>query len=106
MAENLPQALAIYADVLRRPHLPEDQLEASRLAMLQELRAVEDEPAQKVMIEAAAAALSRAVGPARPKANRRPWKRPRSTTSARRSRAVIVPTGRSSAWRATWIGRG
>ena len=46
-----PQALAIYADVLRRPHLPEDQLEAGRLAMLQELRAVEDEPAQKVMME-------------------------------------------------------
>ena len=51
LAENLPQALAIYADALRRPHLPEDQLEAGRLAMLQELRAVEDEPAQKVMIE-------------------------------------------------------
>jgi predicted Zn-dependent peptidase len=51
MADNLPQALAIYADVLRRPHLPADQLEASRLAMIQELRAVEDEPAQKVMIE-------------------------------------------------------
>ncbi len=50
LAENLPQALAIYADVLRRPHLPEDQLEAGRLAMLQELRAVEDEPSQKVMI--------------------------------------------------------
>ena len=49
--KNLPQALAIYADVLRRPHLPDDQLEAGRLAMLQELRAVEDEPAQKVMIE-------------------------------------------------------
>ena len=52
LAENLPKALAIYADVLRRPHLPADQqLEASRLAMLQELRAVEDEPSQKVMIE-------------------------------------------------------
>jgi predicted Zn-dependent peptidase len=51
LAENLSPALAIYADLLRRPHLPADQLEASRLAMLQELRAVEDEPAQKVMIE-------------------------------------------------------
>lgn len=51
LAENLPQALAVYADVLRQPHLPADQLEAGRLAMLQELRAVEDEPAQKVMIE-------------------------------------------------------
>ncbi len=51
LAENLPAALAIYADLLRRPHLPADQLEAGRLAMLQELRAVEDEPSQKVMIE-------------------------------------------------------
>jgi len=51
LAENLPAALTIFADVLRRPHLPEDQLEAGRLAMLQELRAVEDEPAQKVMLE-------------------------------------------------------
>jgi predicted Zn-dependent peptidase len=51
LAENLPKALAIYADVLRRPHLPDDQIEAGRLAMIQELRAVEDEPAQKVMIE-------------------------------------------------------
>ncbi|MEN6459532.1 MAG: pitrilysin family protein [Thermoguttaceae bacterium] len=51
LAENLPATLAIYADVLRRPHLPDDQVEAGRLAMLQELRAVEDEPSQKVMIE-------------------------------------------------------
>ncbi|MHC4181161.1 MAG: M16 family metallopeptidase, partial [Planctomycetota bacterium] len=51
VAENLPNALAIYADMLLRARLPADQLEASRLVMLQELRAVEDEPAQKVMIE-------------------------------------------------------
>jgi len=51
VSENLAPALAIYADLLRRPHLPDDQLEAGRSAMLQELRAVEDEPSQKVMIE-------------------------------------------------------
>ena len=51
VAENLPKTLAIYADLLRRPHLPNDQIESGRLAMLQELRAVEDEPSQKVMIE-------------------------------------------------------
>ena len=51
VAANLPETLAIYADILRGPRLPEDQLEAARLVMLQELRAVEDEPAQKVMIE-------------------------------------------------------
>ena len=51
LAENLPAALSIYAEVLRSAHLPEDQLEAGRLGMLQELHAVEDEPAQKVMQE-------------------------------------------------------
>ena len=51
LAENLPAALAIYADILRRPHLPPDDLEAVRQIMLQELQAVEDEPSQKLMIE-------------------------------------------------------
>jgi len=51
LAENLPASLAVFADLLRCPHLPEDQLESARLVMLQELRAVEDEPAQKVMLE-------------------------------------------------------
>jgi len=51
LAANLAQALAIYADVVRSPRLPDDQLEAARLGLLQDLRAVEDEPAEKVMIE-------------------------------------------------------
>lgn len=51
LSKNLLPALDIYADVLRRPHLPADQLEPSRLAALQELAAVEDEPGQKVMLE-------------------------------------------------------
>ncbi len=51
LSKNLAPALAIYADVLRRPHLPADQLEPSRLTALQELAAVEDEPSQKVMLE-------------------------------------------------------
>jgi predicted Zn-dependent peptidase len=51
LAENLPAALGIFADVIRRPHLPADQLEAGRQVVLQDLRAVEDEPSDKVMIE-------------------------------------------------------
>ncbi len=51
LSENLPAALSIFADLLQRPHLPEDQLEASRIGILQEIRAVEDEPAQKAMQE-------------------------------------------------------
>ena len=51
LSRNLGPALRIYADIVRRPHLPEDELESGRQAALQELRAVEDEPAQKVMLE-------------------------------------------------------
>ena len=64
LASNLEPALALFADVVRRPHLPPDQLEAARQVMLQELRAVEDEPMQKLRIE-----LRRRHYP-------RPWGRP------------------------------
>lgn len=49
-ARNLVDALEIYADVVKRPHLPPDQLEDSRLGCLQEVRALEDDLAQKVML--------------------------------------------------------
>lgn len=48
-AERLPQVLAIYADLIQRPHLPEEQLDDARLGCLQEVRAVEDDLAQKTM---------------------------------------------------------
>ncbi|HEX6961086.1 MAG TPA: pitrilysin family protein [Lacipirellula sp.] len=51
LAENLLEALTIYADIIRRPHLPAAQLEAARLVCLQEIRGVEDEPAQRLMDE-------------------------------------------------------
>lgn len=49
LADNLYPTLGIFADLLRRPHLPADQLEAGRMVCLQELRGIEDEPAQKLM---------------------------------------------------------
>ncbi|MDZ4820863.1 MAG: pitrilysin family protein [Planctomycetota bacterium] len=51
LASNLPAALSIYADLLRRPHLPADQLEAGKLVAVQELRSLEDDPSHKVMLE-------------------------------------------------------
>jgi predicted Zn-dependent peptidase len=51
LAENLPAALAIFADVLQRPRLPAEELEACRQTVLQNLRAIEDEPSSKVTIE-------------------------------------------------------
>jgi predicted Zn-dependent peptidase len=51
VAENLTPALVIYVDILRRPHLPAEDMETVRQIMLQELQAVEDEPSQKLMAE-------------------------------------------------------
>jgi predicted Zn-dependent peptidase len=49
LSKNLLPALRIFADLLRRPMLPADQIEQARLVVMQELRAIEDEPPQKVM---------------------------------------------------------
>lgn len=51
VAENLLPALAVYADIIRRPHLPEAEFPAVVAGVEQSLRATEDEPRQKVIIE-------------------------------------------------------
>ncbi len=51
LAEHLEPTLGIFADVVRRPHLPADQLEDARNCCLQEIRGVEDELGQKALIE-------------------------------------------------------
>ena len=103
LAENLPAALAIFADVLRRPRLPAEELEACRQNLLQSLRSVEDEPSEKVMIE-----LRRRHFPD-------PWGR--SSLGEQEALETIdleeirgffsgssSPTARSSAWPAAWNG--
>src|SRR5262249_57597854 len=51
LARNLPGALEVYADILRRPHLPEDELDPVKALALQDIQGLEDEPRQKVLIE-------------------------------------------------------
>jgi predicted Zn-dependent peptidase len=51
LARNVLPGLEIYADILRRPHLPPDELEAVQSLALQDLQALEDEPRAKVMVE-------------------------------------------------------
>jgi predicted Zn-dependent peptidase len=51
LARNLVPALELYADVVRRPHLPQEELPAVQALALQDLAALEDEPRQKVLIE-------------------------------------------------------
>ena len=63
VATNLDEALGIYADIVRRPHLPADQISAGKQVCLQEISGAEDEPSQQLMI-----ALRRRAYPA-------PWGR-------------------------------
>ncbi len=51
LAEHLPAALRLYADIVQRPHLPDDQFAAAQAGVEQTLHAIEDEPRQKVMLE-------------------------------------------------------
>ncbi|MBM81324.1 MAG: peptidase M16 [Planctomycetaceae bacterium] len=51
LAENLATALTVYGDILRRPHLPDEEFEPTRAGIEQSLRAAEDEPRQKIMVE-------------------------------------------------------
>lgn len=48
---ELLDAISIFADVIRRPHLPVDQLEDGRAVCIQEIRAIDDDLAQRTMIE-------------------------------------------------------
>jgi predicted Zn-dependent peptidase len=48
-AESLPAVLGMYADLVQRPHLPAAQLDDARLGCLQEVKAIEDDLAQKTM---------------------------------------------------------
>lgn len=50
LARNLLPGLELYADIIRRPHLPEDQLDPVRALALQDLQSLEDEPKHKVLI--------------------------------------------------------
>jgi len=47
-AASLHEAMAIYADVVRRPHLPAEQLEDARMVCIQEARSIEDDLPQRV----------------------------------------------------------
>jgi predicted Zn-dependent peptidase len=51
LARSIPAALEIYADILRRPHFPADDLGAVKALALQDLQSLEDEPRAKVMVE-------------------------------------------------------
>ena len=51
IAENLCDALSLYADIVQRPSLEEDEFFAAKAGVEQSLRSLEDEPRQKVIVE-------------------------------------------------------
>ena len=70
VAENLPAALRLYRDFFRAPRLPESEFAPAADGLRQSLRATEDEPASRVMLE-----LRRRTYPA-------PWGLPTDGTPA------------------------
>jgi predicted Zn-dependent peptidase len=51
LGRNLEAALELFADVVLRPHLDDDEVEPIRALCLQNLRSLEDDPATKVIYE-------------------------------------------------------
>ena len=51
LADNLAETLKLYALILRAPHLPKDQFDASRAGVAQSLLSVEDDARQKALVE-------------------------------------------------------
>lgn len=51
MARNLPAALRLLADIVRRPHFPEPDLDPVKALAIQDLKGLEDEPGSRVMVE-------------------------------------------------------
>jgi predicted Zn-dependent peptidase len=51
LAGKVMEGLEIYADIVRRPHLPETGFDAARDLALQSLAGIDDEPRQKLLIK-------------------------------------------------------
>lgn len=50
LADALPEALSLYADLVRRPHLEDGEFEGARTVALQELASLDDAPTQRLFI--------------------------------------------------------
>ena len=74
LARNVPAALGIYADIVRRPHLPDDELDPSSELRPQDILGLEDSP-QEGDAGAEEAVLPRPLRPQPLRRRRRPSRR-------------------------------
>lgn len=51
LADDLEAALTIYADIVRRPQLPAEELDAERALVLQAIQSLNDNPTQRLFVE-------------------------------------------------------
>lgn len=51
LADDFEAALALYADIMRRPQLPVDDVDAERALALQAIQSLNDNPTQKLFVE-------------------------------------------------------
>lgn len=51
VADRLVDCLKLYRDIIRKPHLSDDEFESVQMGAEQALRSVEDEPQQKALVE-------------------------------------------------------
>ncbi|MCE9531431.1 MAG: insulinase family protein, partial [Planctomycetes bacterium] len=51
LSRNLLSTLTVYADILRRPRLPDEELEPAKALSLQDIQGLDDDPQSKVMVE-------------------------------------------------------
>ena len=62
LADALPQALALYADIVRRPHLKDAEFGPARTVALQDLASLDDSPTQRLFIALSKAYFASAHG--------------------------------------------
>lgn len=51
LSRHVYDAISLYGDILRHPHIPEEELEAAQSLSLQDLASIEDEPQRRVILE-------------------------------------------------------
>ncbi|MDO4550198.1 MAG: pitrilysin family protein [Planctomycetia bacterium] len=51
LKENFPEALCLYTDILRRPHLPKEMLESSRMVLMRDVASEKDVPSVQLIQE-------------------------------------------------------